>query len=118
VRAHNEAVNRLDIIEPREAIRIEYAPGTTEEVALHDGSTLKLAKLAADYDPFDRVGAMNYLHSRAAAGELVTGLIYMDSGASDMHANLGTVPAPLNRLSEKELCPGAKGLDSFNAAHR
>jgi len=118
VRAHNEAVNRLDIIEPRAAIRIEYAPGTTEEVALHDGSTLKLAKLAADYDPFDRIGAMNYLQSRAAAGELVTGLIYMDSGATDMHANLNTVPAPLNRLSEKELCPGAKGLDAFNAAHR
>ena len=61
---------------------MEYAPGTTEEVALHDGSTLKLAKLAADYDPFDRIGAMNYLQSRAAAGELVTGLIYMDSGAT------------------------------------
>ena len=33
VRAHNEAVNRLDIMEPREAITVEYAPGTTEEVA-------------------------------------------------------------------------------------
>jgi 2-oxoglutarate ferredoxin oxidoreductase subunit beta len=51
-------------------------------------------------------------------GELVTGLIYMDSSASDMHANLNTVSAPLNSLSEKELCPGSKGLDAFNAAHR
>ena len=42
VRAHNEAVNRLDIIEPREAITVEYAPGTTEEVALHDGSSSSL----------------------------------------------------------------------------
>jgi 2-oxoglutarate ferredoxin oxidoreductase subunit beta len=87
-------------------------------VALHDGSTLRLAKLAADYDPFDRAGAMNYLQSRAAAGELVTGLIYMDSTPKDMHANLNTVPAALNRFSEKELCPGAKGLDAFNASHR
>ena len=55
---------------------------------------------------------------RAAVGELVTGLIYMDSSASDMHANLNTVSAPLNSLSEKDLCPGSKGLDSFNAAHR
>jgi 2-oxoglutarate ferredoxin oxidoreductase subunit beta len=61
---------------------------------------------------------MNYLQSRAALGELVTGLIYMESGASDMHANMNTVPAPLNRLSEKELCPGGKGLDAFNAGHR
>ena len=85
---------------------------------MHDGSLLKLAKLDADYDPYDRIAAMTYLQSRAAAGELVTGLIYMDPSATDMHANLNTVDAPLNRLSEKELCPGAAGLDSFNASHR
>jgi 2-oxoglutarate ferredoxin oxidoreductase subunit beta len=118
VRDHNEAVNRLDVMEPREAITVEYAPGTTEEVALHDGSVLRLSKLHADYDPYDRIGAMSYLQSRAAAGELVTGLIYLDPAATDMHANLNTVDAPLNRLSEKELCPGAKGLEKFNAAYR
>jgi 2-oxoglutarate ferredoxin oxidoreductase subunit beta len=111
-------VNRLDIVEPREAIKVEYAPGTSEEVELHDGSTLRLSKLAADYDPNDRIGAMTYLQSRAAAGELVTGLIYRDVAARDMHANLNTVDQPLNRLSERQLCPGSKGLDSFNASHR
>ncbi|HWY60745.1 MAG TPA: 2-oxoacid:ferredoxin oxidoreductase subunit beta [Rhizomicrobium sp.] len=118
VRLHNEAVNRLDIMEPREPITVEYAPGTTEEVELHDGSTLKLSKLHADYDPYDKIAAMTYLQSRAAAGELVTGLIYMDPNATDMHANLNTVDAPLNRLAEKDLCPGSAGLESFNASHR
>jgi 2-oxoglutarate ferredoxin oxidoreductase subunit beta len=118
VRAHNEAVNRLDIIEPREAITVEYAPGTREEVALHDGSTLRLAKLSADYDPHDRIGAMTYLQSHAAAGDLVTGLIYMDREAKDMHANLNTALEPLNGLCEKQLCPGSAGLTAFNAAHR
>jgi 2-oxoglutarate ferredoxin oxidoreductase subunit beta len=118
VREHNEAVNRLDLMEPRAAITVNYAPGTSEEVALHDGSTLRLSKLAADYDPHDRIGAMTYLQSRAAAGELVTGLIYIDAGATDMHANLNTVDQPLNLMSEKQLCPGSKGLDLFNAAHR
>jgi 2-oxoglutarate ferredoxin oxidoreductase subunit beta len=61
---------------------------------------------------------MNYLQSRAAAGELVTGLIYMDGSATDMHHNLNTVSQPLNLLSERELCPGSKGLDAFNASHR
>ena len=78
----------------------------------------RLSKLHADYDPYDRIAAMTYLQSRAAAGELVTGLIYMDPDASDMHANLNTVDAPLNRLSEKELCPGTAGLEGFNASHR
>jgi 2-oxoglutarate ferredoxin oxidoreductase subunit beta len=118
VRAHNEAVNRLDIIEPRDPITVEYAPGTVEDVALHDGSSLRLAKLDADYDPHDRIAAMTYLQNRAAAGELATGLIYLDKHASDMHANLNTVDTPLNQLSEKDLCPGAKALDGFNASHR
>ena len=78
VRQHNEAVNRLDYIEPREPITVDYAPGTVSEVTLHDGSMLRLAKLHPEYDPHDRIGAMTYMQSRAAAGELVTGLIYMD----------------------------------------
>ena len=118
VRAHNEAVNNLDIMEPRDPITVEYAPGTTEEVQLHDGSHLRLAKLDANYDPHDRIMAMAYLQAKAAKGELITGLIYMDRTASDMHANLNTVDAPLNGLSEKELCPGSKALDGFNASHR
>jgi 2-oxoglutarate ferredoxin oxidoreductase subunit beta len=118
VRAHNEAVNRLDYMEGREPITVDYAPGTTEEVELHDGSTLRLAKLDANYDPHDRIAAMTFLQNRAAAGELVTGLIYMDPAASDMHVNLNTVDTPLNQLGEKELCPGTKGLDIFNAAYR
>ncbi|HEY2835722.1 MAG TPA: 2-oxoacid:ferredoxin oxidoreductase subunit beta [Rhizomicrobium sp.] len=118
VRAHNEAVNRLDIMEPRDPITVEYAPGTTEEVALHDGSTLRLAKLDANYDPNDRIMAMAYLQAKAARGELVTGLIYMDRTATDLHANLNTVDAPLNTLSEKDLCPGNKALEGFNASHR
>src|SRR5579862_3303308 len=50
VREHNEAVNRLDFISGREEITTEYEPGTVEIVAQHDGSLLKLRKLAADYD--------------------------------------------------------------------
>src|SRR5690348_8781989 len=51
VREHNEAVNRLDIIEGRAPITADYAPGTTQIVQQHDGTFLKLLKLHADYDP-------------------------------------------------------------------
>jgi 2-oxoglutarate ferredoxin oxidoreductase subunit beta len=118
VRQHNEAVNRLDYMDLREPITVDYAPGTVSEVTLHDGSTLRLAKLHPEYDPHDRVGAMTYMQSRAAAGELVTGLIYLDPNAKDMHAMLNTVDVPLNRLSEKELCPGSAALEKINASLR
>ena len=118
VRAHNEAVNRLDFMDPREPITVDYAPGTTTDVTLHDGSKLRLAKLHPEYDPHDRIGAMTYMQSRAAAGELVTGLIYMDANPRDLHAMLNTVDAPLNRLGEKELCPGSAALEKINASLR
>ena len=118
VRQHNEAVNRLDFMDPREPITVDYEPGTTTEVTLHDGSKLRLAKLHAEYDPHDRIGAMTYMQKRASAGELVTGLIYMDPAPRDMHHALNTVDAPLNELGEKELCPGPAVLEKVNASLR
>ena len=118
VRNHNEAVNRLDFVDTKAEITVDYAPGSVSEVMLHDGSQLRLAKLNADYDPTDQIGSLTYMLKRAAEGELVTGLIYLDSEASDMHANLNTTSAPLNGLDEKELCPGAKALEGINASYR
>jgi 2-oxoglutarate ferredoxin oxidoreductase subunit beta len=118
VREHNEAVNRLDYMDPRETITVDYAPGTVNDVTLHDGSTLRLAKLHPEYDPHDRIGAMTYMQQRAAAGEVVTGLIYMDPAPRDMHDALNTVDLPLNRLTEKDLCPGSAALEKINASLR
>jgi 2-oxoglutarate ferredoxin oxidoreductase subunit beta len=118
VREHNEAVNRLDLVDAKAAITVDYAPGTVEEVTLHDGSILRLAKLHADYDPHDRIGALTYMQQREDAGELVTGLIFLEREARDMHANLNTIDGPLNILNEKELCPGSKALDAINASYR
>jgi 2-oxoglutarate ferredoxin oxidoreductase subunit beta len=118
VREHNEAVNRLDFIEGREEITAHYAPGEVIEVTQHDGSVLRLRKLAADYDPTDRIRVMNYLQERAAAGEIVTGLLYVKPDSRDLHDYLETVDTPLNRLGERELCPGSVALERINASLR
>jgi 2-oxoglutarate/2-oxoacid ferredoxin oxidoreductase subunit beta len=118
VRQHNEAVNRLDFIVGREEITADYAPGEVVEVTQHDGSALRLRKLAPDYDPTDRVKAMNYLQERAAAGELVTGVLYVKPDAADLHQYLNTVDTPLNQLGERELCPGSVMLERVNASLR
>jgi 2-oxoglutarate ferredoxin oxidoreductase subunit beta len=118
VREHNEAVNRIDFVVPREEIRVDYEPGTVETVRQHDGSLIRLAKLDPDYDLHDRAGAMAYLQERAAAGEVVTGLLYIDNEPKDLHAHLNTVAAPLNALGEADLCPGSKALDAINAGYR
>jgi 2-oxoglutarate ferredoxin oxidoreductase subunit beta len=118
VRAHNEAANSLDVIEGRREIVIDHAPGTLELVTQHDGSVLALRKLAADYDPTDKLGAMTHLQERQAVGEIVTGLLYVDPDAEDLHAKIDTVEAPLNSLGEAELIPGKAALEKYNAALR
>ena len=118
VREHNEAVNRLDFIAGREQIQVDYEPGTVEMVKQHDGSTLALRKLAKDYNVNDRVAAMNYLLERGAAGEVVTGLLYVEAEPDDLHSSINTVEQPLNALGEKELCPGSAALDKINTALR
>ncbi|KPK18439.1 MAG: 2-oxoglutarate ferredoxin oxidoreductase subunit beta [Betaproteobacteria bacterium SG8_41] len=118
VRQHNEAVNRLDFIEGRSEITADYAPGEIVEVTQHDGSVLRLRKLAPDYDPTNRVKVMNYLQERAAEGEVVTGLLYIKPDSADLHQYLNTVDTPLNQLAERDLCPGSVMLERINAALR
>ena len=118
VREHNEAVNRLDFITGRDAITTDYAPGTVTTVTQHDGSILRLRKLDPDYDATDRLKAMDYIQQHHARGEVVTGLLYVDPDSADLHAHLNTVDTPLNRLTERELCPGSAALEKINASLR
>ncbi|HEX6143349.1 MAG TPA: 2-oxoacid:ferredoxin oxidoreductase subunit beta [Geminicoccaceae bacterium] len=118
VRAHNAAVNRVEFVPEEAEITADYAPGTTEDVTLHDDTIVRLRKVAHDYDPHDRTLVMNYLHEQQAAGEIVTGLLYVDPESSDLHDYLGTTATPLNQLAEAELCPGAAALDKINASLR
>ncbi|HEX7111679.1 MAG TPA: 2-oxoacid:ferredoxin oxidoreductase subunit beta [Mizugakiibacter sp.] len=118
VREHNEAVNRLDVISGREAISVDYADGELAEVQQHDGSVLRLRKLHADYDPGDRIAAMNYVHAHQVRGEIVTGLLYLDPDPHDLHEHLNTVATPFNVLGAETLCPGAATLEKINASLR
>jgi 2-oxoglutarate ferredoxin oxidoreductase subunit beta len=118
VREHNEAVNRLDVISGRAPITVDYAPGTVQVVEQHDGTKLALRKVDADYDVHDRLAAMAFLQKHVAKGQVVTGLLYVDAEAEDLHSHLNTVAAPLNTLGEKELCPGSAALEKINASLR
>jgi 2-oxoglutarate ferredoxin oxidoreductase subunit beta len=118
VREHNEAVNRLDFMTGREPIHVDYAPGTVQTVEQHDGTTLVLRKINADYDVHDRLAAMNFLQQHAAKGQVVTGVLYLDKEPEDLHRHLNTVATPLNTLTEKELCPGSAALEKINAGLR
>jgi len=119
IREHNEAVNRLDFWPTREAITVDYSEGGLIEVPQHDGSIIRLRKLAPDFDPTDKVGAMTAIARAGEKGEVLTGLLYLNPEAEDLHAHLNTYAAkPFNQLDEKDLCPGGAMLEKINSALR
>jgi 2-oxoglutarate ferredoxin oxidoreductase subunit beta len=118
VREHNQAVNRLDFIDVRAEITVDYAAGELIDVTQHDGSIVRLRKLSADFNPHDRVSSMNYVHAHQARGEVVTGLLYVDPEAHDLHEHFNTSEVPINRLGAKQLSPGAANLAKINNSLR
>ena len=118
VRQHNEAVSRIDFITPGQEITTQYAPGEVVDVEQHDGTVLRLRKLHTDYDPTDRNAAMSYMQQHSARGEVVTGLLYLDPLATDLHTALNTSQRPLNSFNAPDLCPGANLLEKINASLR
>src|SRR5512145_220897 len=119
VRAHNMASeNRLDYVEPKEEITVDYAEGATADIELHDGSRLILNKLGAQHDPRDADAALMTIRTSAAKGAVATGLLYIDPAQQDMHDILATDARPLNAVPMPELCPGSKALAAINARLR
>jgi 2-oxoglutarate ferredoxin oxidoreductase subunit beta len=109
----------IDFVPMREEIRTSYAAGSTQDVCMHDGSVVRLHKHAGqDYDIHDAQAALRAVADHEEAGRVLTGLLYLNRDAPDLHEVLGTVRRPLNSLTEKELCPGSKVLDSINAGLR
>ena len=118
VREHNIAVNALDVIVGQEPIEIDYAEGGKQDVAMHDGSVIRLHKLESGHDCRDRTAAMAALERHRAAGEIATGLIFVNENGRELHDSLGTTARPLNELDEAVLCPGSKALEAINASLR
>ena len=118
VRAHNQAIGRLDYVEPKDEITADYAAGTSTAITMHDGSRLILNKLDGRHDPRDSDAAIQTIRTNAAKGEVATGLLYINEAQQDLHDVLGTVARPLNTLNMAELCPGSKALEGLNARFR
>jgi 2-oxoglutarate ferredoxin oxidoreductase subunit beta len=82
-------------------------------VTMHDGSVLRFRRVSEDYDPTNRDAAYAYVRRLQEQGEIVTGLLYVDPRASDMHAVNNTVERPLTEVPFGELCPGSAALDAL-----
>jgi 2-oxoglutarate ferredoxin oxidoreductase subunit beta len=117
-REHMEATGAVDFVPLMTEITTQYNEGDSVAVPLHDGSVIHLSKLAQGWDPRDRRSAVNKLYEAKASGEILTGLIYIDTESPDLHSILKTTDTPLNTLGSEVLCPGSKVLEGINAGLR
>jgi 2-oxoglutarate ferredoxin oxidoreductase subunit beta len=103
VKEHETEIQDVSFIPFFEEIQVDYEPGTVRDVQLHDGSHLVLKKVAEDYDPTDRMGAIKLVEESRHAGQLVTGLLYVDSKMQDFASTEQLPATPLRDLAEAEL---------------
>ena len=117
-RSHMHEVVETDFVPLRAEIKTEYAEGSVKLVTMHDGSVVRLRKVAEEYDPTDRRGVLDYLGETGARGEIATGLLYMEEAGADMHGFRGTVDRPLVDVPYAELCPGSAALEQLQKEWR
>src|ERR1700675_3953340 len=106
VKDHEETLQEMSFVPHFEEIDVEYDPGTTVNVTMHDGSSLRLRKLEEDYDPTDRIAAMTRLSQAHDKGEVLTGVFYVNTKAPSFLDMLNMVDQPLATLPESMTRPG------------
>jgi 2-oxoglutarate ferredoxin oxidoreductase subunit beta len=117
-REHNVEIVQADFVPPATEITADYEAGAVRNVMMHDGSWVRLRKVAPDYDPIDRDRAYAFIRERQRSGEVVTGLLYVSPDSADMHAQAETVAEPLTTLPYESLCPGNAELQKLQARFR
>jgi 2-oxoglutarate ferredoxin oxidoreductase subunit beta len=118
LRDHMESLISADFIPHKSEITVQSEPGVTQDIFMHDGSLMRLKATDDSYDPCSRSSALTAIEQHREKGEVLTGLLYLESGASHLHENLNTVDTPLNELDYKELCPGSDVLEELNKSFR
>lgn len=99
-----------DFVPPAAEIKAAYDEGEAMPVELHDGSRIIFRKLDRHYDPTSRAAAFSFLRDSIGRGEIITGLLYIDQEAGDMHNLSGSVDKPLASIPYSELNPGKDTL--------
>ena len=108
----------MDFVPMMTEITASYEAGDVSDLTMHDGSEIRLHKLAKDWDPFDRFSTINAMQKAKKSGEILTGLLYINQDANELHATINTSDTPLNAIAQSVLSPGSDALAKLNASLR
>jgi 2-oxoglutarate ferredoxin oxidoreductase subunit beta len=108
---HEEPLQEINFIPAFENISVDYDPGTTIEVEMHDGSRLRLRKLEEEYDPTDKIHAITRLNEAKEKGEMLTGVLYVNTKVPTFLDLLNITEQPLATLPASAVRPGPEVLE-------
>ncbi len=108
---HDEPINELGFVPVFEDIEVDYDHGTTLDVKMHDGSSLRLRKIREDYDPTNKIAAVKTLMEAHEKGDVLTGVFYVDTQKPTFVDLLNLVDQPLSSLQESVIRPSKEVLD-------
>jgi 2-oxoglutarate ferredoxin oxidoreductase subunit beta len=111
VKDHEEPLTDVSYVPYFENIDVDYDPGTTVAVRLHDGSFVRLKKLDPEYNPTSRLTALNLLREARQREEILTGIFYIDTASKDFLETLHLVSQPLALLPQERVRPAKEVLD-------
>jgi 2-oxoglutarate/2-oxoacid ferredoxin oxidoreductase subunit beta len=116
---HEDPLHEISFVPARDEIMVQdFEEGTVREVEMHDGSTIILKKLEADYDPTNRWQALRILQEAQENNWLVTGLIYFNPEPPSIYDLFNLPDEPLNRMVESQLRPAKSVLTDINQSLR
>jgi 2-oxoglutarate ferredoxin oxidoreductase subunit beta len=108
---HEEPLQDINLIPAFEEIDVEYDPGTTVEVTMHDGSHLRLRKLEEDFDPTNKINSVKRLMEAHERNEVLTGVFYVNSQAPTFMDMLNVTDESLATLPDSVVRPGKEVLE-------
>jgi len=111
VKEHDEPLHGVDFVPYFDDIEIKMEEGEVREVPLHDGSRLRLRKLNRDYDPTDKMAAIDAIHEAAGKKEVLTGILYVNSTKDTFIDLLGLGDEPLGTMPESKARPSPEALE-------
>ena len=113
VKQHDDPLHEINFVPFFENIDVDYDPGETQDVKMHDGSTLRLRKLDHSYDATDPQKALHVVEESRQQNEILTGVLYVDTASKTFPDLLDMVEEPLVNLPLKKIRPGPAVLEEI-----
>ncbi len=108
---HEETLHELDFVPFFEELSVEIPEGECMDVQMHDGSHLRIRKLERDFDPTNRLAALSALEEAEAKGEVLTGVLYVNTQKPTFLELLNLAEEPVSTLPESKVRPPRAVLD-------